>query len=354
MSATTLHDKLTVGSANMADYGGTITAADFGDVRGEFSALLSGCGVYDLGGRAKVTLTGKDRVRWLNGMTTNNVRDLPMGRGVYAFILNPQGHILGDLYVYNRGDSLLLDTDQAQLAKVLGIFKKYIIMDQVEVTNSSDSLTAIGVAGPKSRAVLLTVGLELPELEPLQFADLRWRDIALTVVRGEAEKGEAYEIWLAPEKVREVWEALLHAGAKPLGTTALDLLRVAMGIPKYGQDIRERELPQETEQTRALNFTKGCYIGQEIVERVRSRGNVHRKWTGFAIDGPLPAAGSKIQLDGKDVGEITSVASLPIEGGDRAVALGYLRREAAIAGKELQAGNARATVAELPFIEIRK
>ncbi|PYX38601.1 MAG: hypothetical protein DMG75_03365 [Acidobacteria bacterium] len=211
------------------------------------------------------------------------------------------------LYVYNRGDSLLLDTDQAQLAKVLGIFKKYIIMDQVEVTNSSDSLTAIGVAGPKSRAVLLTVGLELPELEPLQFADLRWRDIALTVVRGEAEKGEAYEIWLAPEKVREVWEALLHAGAKPLGTTALDLLRVAMGIPKYGQDIRERELPQETEQTRALNFTKGCYIGQEIVERVRSRGNVHRKWTGFAIDGPLPAAGSKIQLDGKDVGEITSV-----------------------------------------------
>ena len=336
MSATTLHDKLTVGSANMADYGGTITAADFGDVRGEFSALLSGCGVYDLGGRAKVTLTGKDRVRWLNGMTTNNVRDLPMGRGVYAFILNPQGHILGDLYVYNRGDSLLLDTDQAQLAKVLGIFKKYIIMDQVEVTNSSDSLTAIGVAGPKSRAVLLTVGLELPELELLQFADLRWRDIALTVVRGEAEKGEAYEIWLAPEKVREVWEALLHAGAKPLGTTALDLLRVAMGIPKYGQDIRERELPQE------------------IVERVRSRGNVHRKWTGFAIDGPLPAAGSKIQLDGKDVGEITSVASLPIEGGDRAVALGYLRREAAIAGEELQAGNARATVGELPFIEIRK
>src|SRR2546428_335675 len=352
MSATTLHDNLTVGSANMADYGGTITAADFGDVRGEFSALLSGCGVYDLGGRAKVTLTGKDRVRWLNGMTTNNVRDLPMGRGVYAFILNPQGHILGDLYVYNRGDSLLLDTDQAQLAKVLGIFKKYIIMDQVEVTNSSDSLTAIGVAGPKSRAVLLTVGLELPELEPLQFADLRWRDIALTVVRGEAEKGEAYEIWLAPEKVREVWEALLHAGAKPLGTTALDLLRVAMGIPKYGQDIRERELPQETEQTRALNFTKGCYIGQEIVERVRSRGAVHRTFVGFEIEGALPTPGAKVQVDGKDVGEITSVASLPTDGNERKVALGYCRREVATPGREVVIGDTKARISPPPFAGI--
>ena len=354
MSATALHDKLTVGSANMADYGGIITASDFGDVRGEFSALLSTCGVYDLGWRAKVTLKGKDRVRWLNGMTTNNVRDLATGRGVYAFILNAQGHILGDLYVYNRGDSLLLDTDQSQLAKVLGIFKKYIIMDQVEVTNSSDILTAIGITGPKSRALLLTAGLEFPELEPLQFADVQWQEIALTLVRGEAEKGESYEIWLAPEKVREIWEALLHAGAKPVGTAAFDLFRVALGIPKYGQDIRERELPQETEQTRALNFTKGCYIGQEIVERVRSRGNVHRKLTGFAINGTLPASGTKIQLDGKEVGEITSAASLPLQGGDRAVGLGYLRREAAIPGKELQAGDARATVAELPFIEIRK
>ena len=159
----------------------------------------------------------------------------------------------------------------------------------------------------------------------------------------------SYEIWLAPENAKQVWEALVNTGAKPVGTTALDLYRVALGIPKYGQDIRERDLPQETEQTGALHFSKGCYIGQEIVERIRSRGNVRRKFTGFLIDGPLPAAGTKIQSAGKDVGEITSSASLPGAAGERAVALGYLRREAAMPDKELQAGNARATVTQLPF-----
>ena len=99
------------------------------------------------------------------------------------------------------------------------------------------------------------------------------------------------------------------------------------GIPRYGIDIRERDLPQETEQERALNFSKGCYVGQEIVERIRSRGQVRRKFTGFEVNGPLPSPGSKVLVDGKEVGEITSAASLPLSGGERRVALGYIRRE---------------------------
>ena len=107
--------------------------ADFGDVRAEFQALVAAAGVYELSARAKVSLTGSDRVRWLNGMVTNNIRDLAPGHGVYAFLLNPQGHILGDLYAYNRGESLLVDTDRSQLEKILAVFDKYIIMDDVEV-----------------------------------------------------------------------------------------------------------------------------------------------------------------------------------------------------------------------------
>ena len=141
-------------------------------------------------------------------------------------------------------------------------------------------------------------------------------------------------------------EALVKAGARPVGTAALDLLRIAAGIPRYGVDIRERDLPQETEQERALNFSKGCYVGQEIVERIRSRGQVRRKFTGFEIDGQLPAAGSKIQVEGKDVGEITSAASLPLAGGERRVALGYIRREAATPGKRVEAGGSAASVAQ--------
>ena len=161
-------------------------------------------------------------------------------------------------------------------------------------------------------------------------------------------------MWLAPGDSEKVSGALVKAGAKPVGTAALDLLRIAAGIPRYGVDIRERDLPQETEQERALNFSKGCYVGQEIVERIRSRGQVRRKFTGFDINGPLPAPGSKIQVDGKDVGEITSAASLPLLGGERRVALGYIRREAATPGKQVEAGGSAASVANLPFAEAFK
>jgi aminomethyltransferase len=326
-------------------------APDFGDVRGEFAALLSGCGVYDLSGRAKIALTGGDRVRWLNGMVTNNIRDLAPGHGVYAFLLNPQGHILGDLYAYNRGDSLLIDTDQSQSEKLLATFDHYIIMDDVEVTNVSDKLTAIGIVGPKAREALRVVGFDVAELQGLQSVDVTWKNLAVTVVRGDNASVESYELWLSPERVTILQDALIKAGGTAAGTTALELLRVAAGIPRYGQDIRERDLPQETEQRRALHFSKGCYIGQEIVERIRSRGNVHRKFTGFEVQGALPSVGTKIEADGKDVGEITSAASLPLAGGDRLVALGYLRREIAIPGKQVQAGSTQLSIAALPFSE---
>ena len=330
------------------------SALDLGQVRVEFEALVHGCGVYDPGGRAHIALTGTDRTRWLNGMVTNNIRDLAVGRGVYAFLLNPQGRILGDLYAYNRGDSLMVDTDQVQLEKVLQVFDKYIIMDDVEVANISDELTAIGIAGPDSRKVLSAAGIEHLALEKLQFVSVTWQDTSLTIVRGDNESVESYELWLEPAKVSAVWEALVRARAEVVHGVALEMFRIASGIPRYAHDIRERDLPQETEQARALNFSKGCYIGQEIVERIRSRGAVHRKFTGFHVDGPLPAPGTKIQAGGKEVGETTSSATLPTAKAEIAVALGYIRREMATPGKQVAAGEARLTVANLPFMEVFK
>jgi folate-binding protein YgfZ len=325
---------------------------DFGDARAEFRALVSGCGVYGVKGRARIGLTGSDRVRWLNGMVTNNIRDLAQGRGVYAFLLNPQGRILADFYVFHRGDRLLIDTDQSQAEKILAAFDHYIIMDEVEVSNLSLESAAIGVGGPNSREVLRAAGLELAELAPLEFADSAWHETNLTVLRTDHEAVEVFELWLAPAQAPALWTALLKAGATPVGAAALESFRIASGIPRYGQDIRERDLPQETEQRRALNFSKGCYVGQEIVERIRSRGNVHRTFTGFLVEGALPPLGAKIELDGKDVGEITSVASLPVATGERLVALGYVRREAASAGKPLRAEDAKLTVTGIPFAEV--
>lgn len=325
---------------------GTTAAADFGDVRAEFHALLSGCGVYDLGWRSKIVLAGGDRVRWLNGMVTNNVRDLAPGHGVYAFLLNAQGHIQADLYVFHRGESLLVDTERSQRDKVMQLFDHYIIADDVELAD--DKVTAVGLTGPESRAVLERAGIPVPALAHLQFADVPWQQFSVTVLHSGEEAKDSWQVWIAPEQVSALWDALVKAGARPTGTSALNFFRISRGIPQFGQDIRERDLPHETGQMRALNFTKGCYLGQEIVERIRSRGAVHRQFTAFLVEGPLPEPGAKIQADSKEVGEVTSSAILPLAAGDRAVALGYLRREAA--GKELTAGQTRLLRSDVPLV----
>ena len=339
MSTTELHEKVTL-------------AADAGNVRSEFSALISGCGIHELAQRGKIKLAGRDRVRWLNGMVSNNIRDLTAGQGVYAFLLNPQGHILGDLYSYNRGESLLVETDRPQLEKVLSVFRKYIIMDQVEIEDISEKLISIGIAGPHSGEVLKAAGFQFPQLQALQFTDITWQQINVTLMRHDNPLVESYELWSAPGETKTLREALANAGATPVSEAAVELLRIAAGIPRYGQDIRERDLPQETEQSRALNFTKGCYIGQEIVERIRSRGAVHRTFVGFEIEGALPTPGAKVQVDGKDLGEITSVASLPTDGNERRVALGYCRREVGTLGREVMIGDTKARISPLPFAGI--
>jgi folate-binding protein YgfZ len=262
--------------------------------------------------------------------------------------LNPQGHILGDLYAYNRGASITVDTDCSQLEKILATFDHYIIMDDVEVTNLSEQLTALGIAGPLAHATLISAGFAISEMQPLQVQSAKWRDEECTVVRGEDETNSTYEIWIAPSSVKALWDALLAAGATPVGTEALELQRVVSGIPTYGVDIRERDLPQETEQARALNFSKGCYVGQEIVERIRSRGAVRRKFTGFIADGAAQiAAGTKVVVGEKEVGEITSASYL--RSADKTIALGYIRREVGVPGRDVTVGTSPATVASLPL-----
>ena len=352
MSTTDITERLASQPLRTCEHRGTPVAALYSDTRQEFAALVHGCAICDLSWRAKVAVAGKDRVRWLNGMITNNIRDLAQGSGVYAFLLNPQGHILGDLYAYNRGESVLLDTDRTQLEKLLALLKRYIIMDKVELTDVTAGISALSVAGPQSRKVLGEIGINVPESNALHFVEMDWQGVPLTLVRKDLSRLESYELWLNPADAPRIWKALLGAGATPAGTEAYEMLRIAAGIPVYGQDIRERDLPQETGQEGALHFSKGCYIGQEIVERIRSRGAVHRTFSGFRIDGSLPVPGARIQLDGKEVGEITSSSIAPFPNGEKVIALGYIRREAGAEGKQVQVDGSSAMVASLPFAEI--
>jgi folate-binding protein YgfZ len=229
-------------------------------------------------------------------------------------------------------------------------------MDDVEVKNLSDSITALGIAGPKSREVLAAAGIAIPETKPLQIFEVNCTCdcdcIQCTAVRAEDAAHESYELWLAPGDVRKTWDALVSHGATPVGSEALEVHRIASGIPLYGVDIRERDLPQETEQVRALNFNKGCYVGQEIVERIRSRGAVHRKFCGFLFEGiQAVAAGTKIVSGEKEVGEVTSATTVRFPNAEKTVALGYVRREIANPGRELMIGGVNATIVPLPVPE---
>ena len=346
MLRTPLHNVLAAAGARLGEYRGAETALSFGDAAAEYAALRQRAGIFDLGWRSKLRVSGPDRVRWMNGMVTNNIADLPLDRGAYCFLLNVQGHILGDMYVYHRGEYLLVDTDAWQSDGLRGNLEKFIIMDDVEIASFDDQLTAIGVQGPQSETILKKSGVSIETADSLSVQESTLAGKKTTLVRSDIPN--RVELWIAPSDAAATWQALVAAGAEPAGVEALELDRIARGEPRYGQDIRERELPQETGQQRALHFQKGCYIGQEIVERIRSRGAVHRQFSGFVFRDSLPAPGAKIEAAGKEVGEITSAAALPSNNGARRIGLGYIRQEGAH-GAPLTIAGAPARLATLPF-----
>jgi folate-binding protein YgfZ len=310
-----------------------------------------------------VDVRGVDRFRWLSGMVTNTVNDLFPNSGAWNLVLNAQGRIQGDLTVWRGGEELspqrrnpadsakkgdhLLGTPFAgesgleleiaadQFDKLMAHLNHFIIMDDVELVSLGEeqvgeagSETAVGLTGPQADAVLGRLGLPVLS-QPMRGTSVEWNGLDLRILRVYGVLAPHYEFWLPSAGLGKLWACLRTAGATPVGAASLEAFRIAEGIPAYGADIAERDLPQETSQMRALNFSKGCYLGQEIVERIRSRGNVHRHLRPLELSGPLPAAGAELtQDDGKAAGHITSVAGLPLPRGRRTFALAMVRAEA--------------------------
>ena len=347
MSQTALHPWLAAAEAQIGTYNGVETAITYGSPAAELAALRSACAVFALPWRAQINVTGKDRTRWLHNMVTNNVRDLGVNRGNYNFVLNAQGRILGDLYIFNRGESIVLQTDSRQVDPLIGAMKRFIIMDKVELVPVTGSLTALGVCGPHSTKTLAAAGIEAAGMSPLEMRDLTVNGSAATLIAGPEKKPGWLEIWLDAATAQDVWARLVNAGAQPAGAEALEMWRVLHGIPNYGQDIRDRDLPQETGQSDALNFTKGCYIGQEIVERIRSRGHVHRQFIGFEFSGAVPAPGD--EADRRSAAEVTSIVRIPGPAGQKNIGLGYVRREVMDSSPEIDLNGVAATIVDLPF-----
>ena len=308
-------------------YRGAWTPGSFAGLREECDALLHSAGISDAGWRAKIRVTGGDRLRWLNGMVSNTVQSLPEGQGNYSFLLSVQGRIQGDCYVYRRADDLILDTDRDQAATLMAHLDHFVIMDDVELADVSMQWTSLSLAGPAAPQVLAALGFAPASTVTAnaRMHSAQIGEVPCTLIEAPSGLVPHYELWFAPEHVLAVWETVQAAGATPCGVDAVEGLRVLEAIPLYGVDLNDRDLPQETAQTRALNFSKGCYLGQEIVERIRSRGKVNRQFRQFALQGAAPAQlPADLQSGEQSVGRITSVAALP---GAGLLGLGFVRVE---------------------------
>ncbi len=313
----------------------------------QLNAFCTAAGVFSGAARVVIACSGEDRVRWLNGMVTNHVGELAAHRGGYAFVLNAQGRIQGDLNIYPMGDALWLETAAAQADKLQAYLDHYIIMDDVTLARLP-AQQCIGLAGPAAATTLAEIGIQVADMEPLSIRATTWADVPIVVTAEYSPLVPRYALWITPENAAACAQALLAAGAIACDADAVEHLRILEGTPIYGIDINDRDLPQETGLARALHFSKGCYLGQEIVERIRSRGNVHRIFSGFLFEDssplPSPAQGERLPIlaDGQSVGEITSAAQIRLSSGDKKnIALGYIRREALEKKIELSC-NARA------------
>jgi folate-binding protein YgfZ len=318
----------------------------------QLSALVRGVGLSRLEDFGWIRVTGEDRLRWLNGMVTNSIQALKTGEGTYNFLLSVQGRIQGDATIFAAVEDLLMETSASQVPGLMGLLDRFIIMDDVELTDVSEARSGLLVAGPRASLLLQQAGLEVDTLEPLSMRTIAWGDTEVSVVHAYSPLVPRYELWTDAAATAKLYDALSTAGAAACERQALDWLRMLEGTPLYGTDIRDRELPQETGQTRALHFAKGCYLGQEIVERIRSRGNVHRTFSGFRLDGELPVAGAALEADSKQVGELTSVAAIPLPeelGGTVQLGLGYIRREALDRGLPITYTGGTAQPVSLPF-----
>jgi aminomethyltransferase len=302
------------------------------------AALLRAVAIAPLDDIGWLRVTGSDRLRWLNGMLTNSIAQLAPGEGCYNFALNAQGHIQGDLTAFLLEDSILLETSRDQIATLLAHLNRFIIMDEVELAGITAQRCGLLVAGPDAASVLTHLDLPAAPHDSLRLQSAVWKAAPLEIIHAHSPLVPRFELWTDSATIAALTAALLAAGAVPASPGALEQLRILEGTPRVGTDIRDKDLPQETGQSRALHFTKGCYLGQEIVERIHSRGGVHRAFSGFVLTGALPAPGAVLEAEGKPVAELTSVASIHLPGqpAPMQLALGIIRREAL---DNAQAGN---------------
>jgi folate-binding protein YgfZ len=344
----------------MAREGECAVVGCYGDLAAEYAALGAGPAVVDRSYRGLLEVTGKDRAGWLHNLTTNEIRNLGPGEGSYAFATNVQGRILFDLNVMALADRLWVDLDRRFLGVATAHFEKYRIVEDVAVADRSDEFVRIGLAGDVAVDLVAALGVRNARAMPsVGTAVATWQGVELRLMRDDFCGTFGVALFVPADRAVALWRAAtggeLGKAAVPAGDDAVQVRRVESGIPWPGCEITDAVLPAETGQLeRAVSFHKGCYLGQEVVERMRSRGSLARRLCGLRLGpggGARPGDEVRDAAD-KPVGRVTSVCtSLVLQ---EMIGLGYVKSSSAAAGQDVvvvsgDGKRSAAHVVDLPF-----
>jgi folate-binding protein YgfZ len=322
--------------------------------RSEENFARKSIALIDKNYRAYLSFAGPDRVRYLNAILTNNIKDLAKGHGVVSLLLNPQGHILAEIETYAAGDTLFCVSHAMIRERLIEWLDKYIIMDDVTLTDDCSRYGTLGLEGPKTSDVVRELcGMEIGAMEELSRVEsVVASSIPCWIVKRSAGGIAGCEFLVERERLSDLWKVLLEAartnGGGPMGYAALSAQRIAQGVPWFGYDFGEKQIPHEAglENTH-ISYTKGCYTGQEIVERVRSRGQVNRRRVELIFDGAsAPPGGEGLTADGKEVGFVTRAAVPSFL--ERAIGMGYVRKDHNAPGTKLNWSGGTAVVSTFP------
>ena len=335
--------------------------AHYGEVAAEYVALNQSVGLVDLSFRGRLCLLGADRVRLLHGQVTNDIKALKAGQGCYAAFTSPKGRMQADVHVYALAEELLLDFEPGLTQSLIERLDHHIVSDDVQAVDVAEHYGLFSLQGPRALEVpgLLDPGLTVaPQSHGIvhrpdpELGDLYWVNHARAGSQG-------VDVFVPAAAMAMVWDKLLLAvrslGGRPVGGSALELARIEAGVPRFGVDMDESHLPPEAGLDRnGISYTKGCYIGQETIARIRTYGQVTKALRGLRFDpgAPMPVRGDKVFHNGREVGSLTSVIQSPRLGCP--IALGYVRKECNALGTALVVRSASgadvaAVIVPLPF-----
>jgi folate-binding protein YgfZ len=343
--------------AELQERDGSFVPASYGDSMMEYRAVRDSgaAGLIDLSSRGRIEIGGTEAVLFLNGLITNDVKTLAENSWMAAAFPNVQGRMLAHARVLRLGDRFLFDTEAVTREQIIKTLGRFTLAGDFSVKDITAETALLSIQGKRSSEIVRAVlGDDAAAVGRGQIVNADWKDDHVRVIRATHTAEDGFDLFTSAAASHSLWDALSRAGASPVGFDALEILRIEAGSPRYGVDVDETKVVLETGLDDAVSFTKGCYVGQEIIARIHFRGHVAKRLAGIMLDteGELRAGDKVRNAEGKEVGWITSAARSPHL--NRTIALGYVKYDYLQEGTGLripsQDVELEAHVSALPFV----